>query len=244
MHCTGKMHLRPPGSWYLVSTRCVTGTKKQLSYNDTSLGLVLFVFSLVWMMLLESWWSWCSFYCELCDLLCIQLEASSVIWLIHTWGRTQSYVKHDSFIRETWLIHECIVASTCMTWLILTNETWIILPRETRPILTYETWPIFTCATWLLHTCEPWLILTCATWLLFTRETWLIFTCLPCPYIPPNPYNPYTLHLMPALPLHTCSMSMLIGGAVAFCQWWDIMCCDIYWRTYCICVCLVLLRVF
>jgi len=34
---------------------------------------------------------------------------------------------------------------------------------------------------------------------------------------------------MPALSLHTCSMSRLLGGAVAFCHWWDIMCCDIYW---------------
>jgi len=26
-------------------------------------------------------------------------------WLIHTWGMTHSYVRHDSFIREAWLIH-------------------------------------------------------------------------------------------------------------------------------------------
>jgi len=39
------------------------------------------------------------------------------------------------------------------------------------------------------------------------------------------------LNCISALFLHTCSMSMLLGGAVAFCLWWDIMCCDMYWRN-------------
>jgi len=63
---------------------------------------------------------------------------------------------------------------------------------------------------------------------------------IPTPYMPTlplhnyKPYNPYTLCCMPAMPLNTSSMSMRVEGAAAFCQWWDIMCCDIGWRNYCI----------
>jgi len=65
-------------------------------------------------------------------------------------------------------------------------------------------------------------------------------------YIPTSPYmptlplqsykplQPYTVHCMPTLSLHTCSMSVQVDDAAAFCQWWDIMCCIIYWRNYCI----------
>jgi len=55
---------------------------------------------------------------------------------------------------------------------------------------------------------------------------------------------------MPAIPLqpillhtyHTYATSMLLYGAVAFCQWQNIMRCDIYWRTYCIWTWLMVLR--
>ena len=46
---------------------------------------------------------------------------------------------------------------------------------------------------------------------------------LPIPYIPAPPLQPlqhntpYALHCMLALPLHTCSMGMWLGGAVAIC---------------------------
>ena len=42
----------------------------------------------------------------------------------------------------------------------------------------------------------------------------------------------------------TCNCGRLHNhhGAVAFCQWWDMMCCDIYRRNYCIWICPILLR--
>jgi len=71
-----------------------------------------------------------------------------------------------------------------------------------------------------------------------------------CPYKPTKPYIPtLSLHTyntpttitpcMPALSLHTSSKSRQSTGAVAFCQWCNIMCCEIYWRNYCIWIWLV-----
>jgi len=60
---------------------------------------------------------------------------------------------------------------------------------------------------------------------------------------PRTPTTPtVTLHCMSALSLLTCSMSMLSGSAIQFFQWWNIMCCDIYWRNDRIWIWLILLR--
>jgi len=37
-------------------------------------------------------------------------------WLIHTCNMTHSYVRHDSFIRATWLIYMCDMTHLYVTW--------------------------------------------------------------------------------------------------------------------------------
>jgi len=65
-------------------------------------------------------------------------------------------------------------------------------------------------------------------------QTYQTLRTYPTPTYLHYSYNHYTLLCMPVITLYNCSMSRQSGGAVAFCQWWDIMCCDIYWRNYCI----------
>jgi len=98
------------------------------------------------------------------------------IWLVHMWDMTHSYVKHDSFIRETWLIHMCKDTSeqcwsaaeylhTCMRRVV---HVWD---------MTHSYVDSFTCGTWLTYTCkEIWRCeCTCLDPCLFIGGTGFLF---------------------------------------------------------------------
>jgi len=65
-----------------------------------------------------------------------------------------------------------------------------------------------------------------------------LHTC-PIPAYLHYTYNHYTLLCIPALSLHTSSKSRQSDGVVAFCPWGNTVCCEFYWRNYCIWIWLV-----
>ena len=77
---------------------------------------------------------------------------------------THSYVRHDSFIRVTWLMHTCDMTHSyvwhdsfiCVTWLIHTCDM-------THSYVWHDS---FICVTWLIHTCDMSQSFTCVTWLI------------------------------------------------------------------------------
>ena len=91
--------------------------------------------------------------------------------------------------------------------------------------------------TYTLHTYPTPTYIPCIPTL--PLKTYTTLHIYPTPTYLPYPYNPYTLLCMSALFLHTCFMSRQSGGAVAFCPWWDSVCCEIYCRNYCTWVCLM-----
>jgi len=88
---------------------------------------------------------------------------------------THSYVWHDSFICETWLIHMCdMTHSQHSTWL---RVTWLLHMWDmTHSYVWHDS---FICETWLIHILDAMIqssltLVLDSTWL---RATWLIHMC-------------------------------------------------------------------
>jgi len=107
-----------------------------------------------------------------------------------------SYLRHDIFLCESWLIHWHVRISFCRLVLLFVTFSFVTHSHSWRIVIfvtfTCATWLIsmwhdpFTCATWLIYMCDtthscvwhdPFI---CATWLIpmwhdsFTCATWLI----------------------------------------------------------------------
>jgi len=68
---------------------------------------------------------------------------------VSTCDMTCSYMRHDSFIHATWLVHMHDMTRSydsfiCVTWLL----------HMTMCNMTYMRHDSFTCTTWLVHTCD------------------------------------------------------------------------------------------
>jgi len=100
-------------------------------------------------------------------LLYIFVQQPCVTWPIHICDMTHSYVWHDSFICETWLIHRpspCSPLRPCTTAL-----------RDMTHSSSYVWHDAFICTTWLIHMCD--IIHSCVWQYSLIRATWLIHTC-------------------------------------------------------------------
>jgi len=76
-----------------------------------------------------------------------------VIWLIHVYDLTHSYVRHDL------LTHRCV--NCLLTWLLHVYDLTYHVQMCQRP-----SGHDLTCRTWLIHTYD----LTCGTWLIYTCD--------------------------------------------------------------------------
>ena len=90
---------------------------------------------------------------------------------------THPYMRHDSFICVTWLIHMCAVTHTCDTThthnqasLMFSSVTWLIHTRDMTH--SYEWHDSFIWVTWLIHMCD--MTHSCEWHDSFIRVTWLI----------------------------------------------------------------------
>ena len=65
---------------------------------------------------------------------------------------THSYVRHDSSICATWLIHMCGMTHSYVCPYSFISEVWLIdMCDMTQLYLQHDS---FICATWLIHTCD------------------------------------------------------------------------------------------
>jgi len=52
-------------------------------------------------------------------------------WLIHMWDMTYSYMRHDSFIQKTWLMHTIRgMSHVACIWMSHIRETWLMFIRD------------------------------------------------------------------------------------------------------------------
>jgi len=149
------------------------------------------------------------------------------IWLVHetqlnldtwdmthsykspTWDMTPSYIRHDSFIHETRLIHiwgnsyVCDVTHSYAWRDSFMIVTWPILKRD----MTYSyVWHgSFICVTWLIHKCD-----TTHSYVrhdLYISVTWLIHDC---PWLPAPVYRLCVWHdefICETWLIHKCDMT-------------------------------------
>jgi len=75
-----------------------------------------------------------------------------VTWLIHLFDMTHSYVWHESFICVTWLIHMCDMTDSYVWPDSFIRVTWIIHMCDMTHSYVWYDW--FICVTWLIHTCD------------------------------------------------------------------------------------------
>jgi len=115
----------------------------------------------------HSWMSHVSHTNESCLVYVLLMNESGTVTC--DWVMTHSYVRHDSFVRETWLIHEALLHVT---------ESHVIA-SDSFGSKTYMRHDSFVCETWLIRTWDmthSWGTLTCdwvtcnSAWLIHTRD--------------------------------------------------------------------------
>ena len=177
-----------------------------------------------------------------------QLNSFCVTWLIHTWHAsiysyvpmthyvcnwTHSYVWHDSFISDTWLIRMCDMTHSyvrhdsfvCVAWLITMTHLhvpWLIY------VLTHMCYDSFiTCAVthsyvlWLIHMCHDACVHVCHD----SNMPWLIQMC----------HDPFTYSMTPmCYDLFTCDLTHM--RLDAYLPWQGAYVshhnCDVMWHIH------------
>jgi len=86
------------------------------------------------------------------------------------WDMAHSYLRHDSFICETWLILPCGI------WLVHTRCMYeaSLLVHVRHDSFIFETRPIYAWDMTHLHVRHD--LFICATWLILPRVIWLVYT--------------------------------------------------------------------
>jgi len=99
----------------------------------------------------------------------------AVMWLCETWLiHTCGYVRHDSFIHETWLMCDC--GAQPVIWY---GETWLIYMCSVTHSCVRHDW--FICVIWPTHVRHD--TIMCVAWLIrmwdmtLSYETWLNQVC-------------------------------------------------------------------
>jgi len=113
-----------------------------------------------------------TYVCMSWVMACIYMTHDAYIYVWHesvrgwwrgvTWRTTHTYIWHDSYIFETWLIHICDMTRDsyfCVTWV----SSWMMVGCDVAH-------DAYICVTTLLHICD-------ITHTYMWHDSWLIFLC-------------------------------------------------------------------
>jgi len=124
-------------------------------------------------------WSFISVTCliQLCDMTHKYATGLIQICFMTRWSgvdcRCVAWVRHDSFVCATSLIHETPYSLRCATWLTQKYDTYIYISLCATWLLSMrvKTYPYsLRCATWLTQKYDTYIYISlCATWLLSMR---------------------------------------------------------------------------